>query len=78
MRNELHHINGLKFSLYQARLRDEMPCPDEKYGNPVLWWGRELNTPDRDWIVCGITTKREALQLLDAAAYSWTKNGKEG
>ena len=65
MRNELVSINGVKFSLYQARLHDEMYA-DPQYGNPLLWWGRDLET--RDFIVCGVKTKREAMQHLQEAA----------
>ena len=64
MRNELHQIRDRKVSLYQARLRDEMPQADGT-ANPVLWWSRELDTEDRDWLVCGVKTKKEALEVIN-------------
>lgn len=51
------------FSIWQARLRDELPSSDQRLGDPVLWWSK-CNVC-RDLVVCGLPTKGECLELTN-------------
>jgi len=52
--------SGKPFAIWQAHLRNEMPAVDGK-ANPMLWWTKCLTC--HDYIVCGVDTKREAIEF---------------
>ena len=56
--NEVRYINGAKVWVGQMHIRDAFHY--EGRGNPILWFIKTLDAP-RDWIICGLNTKREAL-----------------
>ena len=66
---EIHNTKHGSFAVWKARLRDEMPQADEYLPNPVLWWAKYLGPGERDWVACGVRTKREALALINAYGY---------
>ena len=47
------------FSIWQAKIRDEMPSYDGG-GNPILWFSKCLKC--HDYVVCGLDTKQETLE----------------
>ena len=48
------------FSIWQARLRDEMPQADGN-ANPMLWWSRCHAC--NDYVACGLDTKKETVAI---------------
>ena len=52
--------NEASFSIWHARLREEMPQADGKT-NPMLWWSKCLAC--HDYVVCGLPTKRETVTI---------------
>ena len=60
--NELVVINGRRFHVWRARLRDEINA-DRSEGNPLLWFAEDLDNY-HDLIVCGLDRKGETLECL--------------
>ena len=59
-----YYENGkTSFSIWQARLRDEMPQADGR-GNPMLWWTKCFICDD--YVVCGLDTKKESIEFTRA------------
>ena len=59
---EVRPINGKLYAIWRNRLQDEM-YPDTD-ANPILWFAKEIET--QDMLVCGLKTKREAIEHLEA------------
>ena len=55
---EVRTINGRQFAIWRNRLQNEMYAET----NPILWFAKDLETHDMP--VCGVKTKREALDYL--------------
>jgi len=61
--NAIHVIKGKRYHIQHARLREIMPHTDKCYGNPLLWFAKDMI--NHDWIVCGLPTLKETLSVIE-------------
>lgn len=66
-RTYLYRIGGHNYSVLRRPLREVFPYYEGR-GNPRLWFAFELETEDRDIVVCGVRTKRECVEMLEGTA----------
>jgi hypothetical protein len=57
----VYHFDGKKVAVWRAHLQDEV-YSDPEYGNPLLWFAQDIES--RDMSVCGVKTKKEALDFV--------------
>ena len=61
----IYHRGDRRFTVWQARLRDEMPGADGTE-NPMLWWCEEItNSRERDWVYAGAPRLKDVMAAID-------------
>lgn len=62
-RDYLYRINGHNYSVRRQPIREVFPGYEGR-GNPVLWFAFELDTAERDIVVCGVKTRRGCVAMV--------------
>lgn len=73
--SELRRVAGVEYVIWRARLHDVIR-QDPGTPSPELWFAERLTEP-RNVIVCGTSTKRECIALVEQDAGK-TKTGTAG